>query len=179
MAVKIIIDPGHGGYDNGAVYNGRTEKNDNLNLALAVGDILSGLGYEVVYTRTTDVYDSPSEKAQIGNESGADYFISFHRNAATYPNQYNGVQTLVYNSYGIAYEMANNINDALAELGYNNINVEERKNLAVLRKTSMPAILIETGFIDSDYDNYLFDYKFEETAAAIAEAINVTLKNAG
>ena len=175
MPIKIILDPGHGGYDNGAAYNGRLEKNDNLNLALAVGDILSGMGYDIVYTRTDDRYDAPQVKAQIGNESGADYFISFHRNSSPYPNQYNGVQTLVYNSYGIAYVLAENINAALEQVGYRNINIEERKNLAVLRGTSMPAVLIETGFINSDYDNYLFDYAFSETALAIAEAINETL----
>ena len=64
MAIKIMIDAGHGGFDNGASYNGRTEKNDNLNLALALGDALSELGYDVEFTRTTDVYDSPTRKAQ-------------------------------------------------------------------------------------------------------------------
>ena len=114
MAIKIMIDAGHGGFDNGASYNGRTEKNDNLNLALALGDALSELGYDVEFTRTTDVYDSPTRKAQIGNESGADYFISLHRNAAPYPNKYNGVETLVYNTSGIAYEMAENVDAELA-----------------------------------------------------------------
>ena len=109
MAIKIMIDAGHGGFDNGASYNGRTEKNDNLNLALALGDALSELGYDVEFTRTTDVYDSPTRKAQIGNESGSDYFISLHRNAAPYPNKYSGVETLVYNTSGIAYEMAENV----------------------------------------------------------------------
>jgi N-acetylmuramoyl-L-alanine amidase len=175
MATRIMIDAGHGGFDNGAVYEGRTEKNDNLNLALALGDVLENLGYEVVYTRTTDVYDSPSQKARLGNESGADYFISLHRNAAEYPGQYNGVQTLVYDTSGIAYDMAQNINTELEKLGFKNINVEERKNLAVLRQTDMPAVLIETGFIDSDYDNYLYDYNFEQIAEAIGRAVNETL----
>ena len=48
MATKIMIDAGHGGYDNGASYEGRLEKNDNLNLALALGDELTRRGYDVV-----------------------------------------------------------------------------------------------------------------------------------
>lgn len=176
MAIKIMIDAGHGGFDNGASYNGRTEKNDNLNLALALGDALSELGYDVEFTRTTDVYDSPTRKAQIGNESGADYFISLHRNAAPYPNKYNGVETLVYNTSGIAYEMAENVDAELAKIGFENLGVEERKNLAVLRRTTMPAILIETGFIDSDKDNYLFDYRFEDIVNAIALGIDEALR---
>ena len=166
MAIKIMIDAGHGGFDNGASYNGRTEKNDNLNLALALGDALSELGYDV----------EPTRKAQIGNESGADYFISLHRNAAPYPNKYNGVETLVYNTSGIAYEMAENVDAELAKIGFENLGVEERKNLAVLRRTTMPAILIETGFIDSDKDNYLFDYRFEDIVNAIALGIDETLR---
>ena len=176
MATKIMIDAGHGGLDNGATYNGRTEKNDNLNLALALGDALAALGYDVEFTRTTDVYDSPTRKAQIGNESGADFFVSLHRNAATYPNQYNGVETLVYNDSGIAYDMAENVDAELAKLGFENLGVEVRKNLAVLRRTNMPAILVETGFIDSDKDNYLFDYNFEQIADAIARGIDETIR---
>ncbi len=92
----IVIDAGHGGFDNGAMYQGRKEKNDNLDLALAVGNLLKQKGYDVIFTRDSDVYQSPYEKAQIANEAGADYFLSFHRNAAEQDNTYNGVQTLIY-----------------------------------------------------------------------------------
>ena len=178
MATKIIIDAGHGGYDNGASYEDRKEKDDNLRLALAVGNILKGQGYDVVYTRTDDVYDSPVQKARIGNESGADYFVSIHRNSSPVPNQYNGVQTLIYDDSGIKKTMAENVNKRLAEVGYRNINVDVRPNLAVLRRTKMPAILVEAGFINSDTDNRLFDSKFNETAEAIARGIDETLKGA-
>lgn len=179
MAVKIMIDAGHGGYDAGAVYQGRREKDDALNLALAVGDILKSQGYDVVYTRTDDVYDSPVQKARIGNESGADFFVSIHRNSSPTPNQYNGVQTLIYDNSGIKKTMAENVNKRLEEVGYRNINVDIRPNLAVLRRTKMPAILVEAGFINSDKDNNLFDARFEETAQAIADGINETIRAAG
>ena len=80
-----MIDAGHGGADFGATYNGRQEKNDNLRLALAVGEILSENGIDVEYTRTTDIYQTPFEKATLGNQSGADFFISFHRNSSPEP----------------------------------------------------------------------------------------------
>ena len=72
MAYKIIIDPGHGGSDPGATYNGRQEKDDALRMAMDVGDLLKNAGFDVVYTRTTDVYNTPFEKATIGNEAGGD-----------------------------------------------------------------------------------------------------------
>ena len=83
----VILDAGHGGYDNGAQYDGRKEKDDNLRLTLAVGQILEQNGVPVSYTRQSDIYQSPSEKARLGNESGADYFISFHRNASPNANE--------------------------------------------------------------------------------------------
>lgn len=171
MQPTIIIDAGHGGFDAGASYNGRREKDDTLRLALEVGQRLEQAGFPVVFTRTTDVYQKPIDKATIANKSGGDYFVSIHRNSSTKPNQYSGVQTLVYNDVGVPAVLARNINEELERIGFNNINVEERKDLAVLRRTSMPAILIEAGFINSDEDNQIFDQNFNDMADAIAIGI--------
>ena len=170
MAI-IVIDAGHGGFDNGAMYQGRKEKDDNLRLALAVGQILEQQGYDVIYTRTTDVYQSPYEKAQIGNEAGADYFISFHRNSGENDNTYNGVQTLIYGGDERAERLAEAINEELERTGFANLGIEERTGLAVLRRTEMPAVLIEAGFINHDRDNEIFDNNFNEVASAIAMGI--------
>ena len=75
MPYSIMMDAGHGGRDPGAVYNGRQEKDDTLRLALAVGEILQDRGIDVEYTRTTDVYETPYEKAMEANQAGADLFI--------------------------------------------------------------------------------------------------------
>lgn len=179
MAYKIMVDAGHGGYDGGASYNGRLEKDDTLRLALAVGEILSEMGYDVEYTRTTDVYDSPVQKARIGNDSNADLFVSIHRNSSPNPNTYNGVQTLVYEDTGLKATLARSVNNELEKVGYRNINVVERPNLAVLRRTKMPAILIETGFINNDEDNARFDNQFSETAMAIATGIDDVINASG
>ena len=88
---KIAIDAGHGGADPGAVYQGRQEKDDNLKLALAVGERLQNSGLDVYYTRTEDIYQTPYQKAMAANESGADFLVSLHRNSSEYPNQYTGV----------------------------------------------------------------------------------------
>ncbi len=172
---KVIIDAGHGGMDPGAIHEGRMEKNDTLNLALAVGDILKKNGVDVVYTRTDDVYDTPFEKAQIANREEADYLISIHRNSSPRSNQYQGVETLIYDKSGIKLEMAEAIDGALEDVGFRNLGVKERPGLVVLRRTNMPALLIEVGFINSEADNQLFDEKFSEIAEAIAEAILGTL----
>ena len=169
---RVVIDAGHGGTtDPGAVHEGRQEKDDNLRLALAVGKILEENGVDVVYTRTEDVYQRPIEKAQIANASGADYFVSFHRNSSPQENQYSGVETLVFNNTGEKAQMARIINQNLEKVGFQNLGVNERPGLIVLRRTKMPALLVETGFINTDADNQLFDEKFSETAEAIADGI--------
>ena len=175
MAYKIMVDAGHGGEDPGAVFQGRQEKSDNLKLALEVGKILESRGMDVVYTRTTNVYQTPFEKAQLANQAGADYFISIHRNSSPQPNQYSGVESLIYDKSGIKLEIAENINEQLENVGFNNLGVKERPGLVVLRRTQMPAVLIEAGFINSDADNQLFDSRFNDVARGIANGLLDTI----
>ena len=68
------LQSAHGGRDPGAVYNGRQEKIDTLSLTLAIGQILQERGIDVLYTRTTDIYESPYQKAMEANEAGVDFF---------------------------------------------------------------------------------------------------------
>ena len=168
---RIALDAGHGGSDPGAVYKGRQEKEDTLDLTLAVGDILKKNGIDVYYTRTTDEYETPFKKATDANNSGADLFVSIHRNSSENPNQYSGVETLVYSDTGLKAEVARNINNQLEDAGFKNLGVDERKNLVVLKRTKMPAVLVEAGFINNDKDNYLFDEEFDSIAQAIADGI--------
>ena len=78
---------------------------------------------------------------------------------------------MIYDKSGIKYQMAENILGALGEVGFREIGVKERPGLVVLRRTRMPALLIETGFINSEEDNKLFDNKFSDIAQGIADAI--------
>ena len=171
----VILDAGHGGSDSGAVYNGRQEKDDALRLAMAVGRILENEGVNVEYTRTSDVYDTPFQKAMEANNMGGDLFVSIHRNSGTTPNTYSGSQVLVYSDNGTRARLARNINSELTSLGFNDLGIVERPNLVVLKRTAMPAVLVETGFINNDADNRLFDEKFNQIARGIADGILTTL----
>ena len=173
---RIIIDAGHGGQEPGAIYNGRQEKNDTLRLALAVGNILAENGVDVVYTRVTDIYQTPMEKAGIANRSGADYFLSIHRNAMPVPGSASGVETLVYEKQGVPAMMAENINQELARAGFRNLGISERPGLIVLRRTQMPAVLVEAGFLDNPNDNRFFDQNFNTIANAIAQGVLRTIE---
>lgn len=176
MADTIMLDAGHGGWHNGATYEGRAEKDDALRMTLAVGDILEENGVNVLYTRTEDIYKSPGERAREANAAGVDYFVSIHRNSSPVPGQYTGIESLVYNRYGEAARMAENINRNLESVGFVNQGIHERPGLVVLNSTSMPAVLVEVGFINTPADNYLFDTQFDAIARAIADGILETLQ---
>ena len=176
MAFRVFIDPGHGGTDPGAVFNGRQEKDDVLKLALAVGRILEDHGIDVVYSRTEDFYDSPYEKAMKGNESEADLFLSLHRNTAIPPGSGTGADMLVYADTGFSSDVANQIGNAIAAAGLQFNGITERPNLAVLRRTKMPAVLVEAGFIDNESDNQFFDENFDALAQAIAQGVLNTIE---
>lgn len=145
MPYSIMLDAGHGGRDPGAVYNGRQEKDDALALTLAIGELLQERGIDILYTRTTDIYESPYQKAMEANVAGVDFFISIHRNSYPTDNTVSGVESLIYDKSGIKYKMAQNINDQLESVGFVNLGVKERPGLVVLRRTQMPAVLVEVG----------------------------------
>ena len=115
------------------------------------------------------------QKAMEANNAGVDFFISIHRNSYPTDNAVSGVESLVYDKSGIKLEMAENINDQLESIGFVNLGVKARPGLVVLRRTKMPAVLVEVGFINSDTDNRLFDDNFDDIALAIAEGILGTL----
>jgi len=172
---KVAIDAGHGGSDNGAVFGNRKEKDDTLKLANAVGKELENRGVDVYYIRTTDEYETPFKKATDANNAGADYFLSIHRNSSDIPDQYTGVQSLVYDDSGIKAKMARNINSELEKVGFKNLGVDERPNLVVLKRTKMPSVLAEVGFINNKNDNTMFDNKFDEIVKAIANGVMNTI----
>lgn len=179
MPYSMMLDSGHGGSDPGAVYRGRREKDDTLRLTLAVGEILQENGIEVLYTRTTDVYLSPYERAVEANQAGVDFFLSIHRNSYPTDNEVMGVESLIYDLSGLKYQMAQEINEQLETVGFVDLGVKARPNLVVLKRTKMPAVLVEVGFINSDTDNQLFDDNFQDIAQAIADGILDTLESNG
>jgi len=90
--VTVVIDPGHGGRDAGAVGNGYKEKDINLAVALKVARILRSKGYRVILTRTKDEYVSLYARARMANRSGAHLFVSIHCNASRDPEA-SGMET--------------------------------------------------------------------------------------
>lgn len=178
---KVFLDAGHGGEDGGCTDSSglRIEKEDNLNITLAVKKKLESMGVTVVTSRDDDTFVSLDDRCDMANESKADLFVSLHRNSA-YEGQ--GVEIWVSNKE--IYEdtlLGQNIMDALDEAGISkNRGVQfgyigkPSYNYQVNYDTDMPSCLVELGFITDDTDNELYDKNFDAYAEAIAEAIYKT-----
>lgn len=167
----FMLDAGHGGSDSGAVYNGRLEKNDNLRITLAVGERLARSGERVLYTRTDDSTVDLTYRSTMANSAGATYFVSFHRNSASTVGR--GVEVYYYTgllAQSTAARMAAPVQDALVACGFHNRGVKQA-NFSVLRRTSMPAILVELAFINNEAENAKLDAEFDRIADAIASAL--------
>ncbi|MCL2062695.1 MAG: N-acetylmuramoyl-L-alanine amidase [Firmicutes bacterium] len=167
----VVVDAGHGGYDFGAVNGARYEKNDNLRMALAVGERLKNCGVTVIYTRSTDIFVPLLERSRIANDANADLFVSIHRNASTNTSA-NGVENWVYVSPSAqAVAAANLVLSRVVSAGVQSNRGLRYGNFSVLRETRMPAMLLELGFISNAEDNRLFDTRFNEYANAVASGI--------
>lgn len=150
--LKVMIDPGHGGKDPGAVGNGLQEKNVVLTISKLIRDILVSEyeGVAVKLTRETDVFHELQDRAKMANDWGADYFLSVHINAAGGT----GFESYIHQSQSAASAAAQAI--IHAEIMKQIAGVRDRgkklANFAVLKLTKMPAILTEVLFIDNASD---------------------------
>lgn len=170
----ITVDPGHGGHDGGAAANGIIEKILALEVGLLLRDELRAAGATVVMTRTTDVYLTLSERAQIANNAEADAFISIHANSFTKESAH-GLETFWHSKYEAAEskQLAETIQKHLVQtLKLHNRGAKEG-NFHVVRETKMPSVLVELGFISNPTEAELMKTQAfkEDSARAILAGV--------
>jgi N-acetylmuramoyl-L-alanine amidase len=174
--VVIMVDPGHGGQDPGAVgVNGLREKDVVLPISLDVERLLEQQGVNVRMTRSNDNFISLNGRTTMANRAGADLFVSIHANAASSASA-RGVETFYYST---GRELAQSIQSSIIRrTGMTNRGVKQA-NFYVLRNSSMPAVLIEVGFVTNSSDAAkLSNPTFRrQMAEAIAEGILNYVKN--
>jgi len=146
--MKIILDPGHGGHDGGASSGKLKEAKLTLKIAKKIKKKLKKYNVTVKMTRTTDKYLSLTERTNIANNWGADAFISVHINSGGGT----GFESFIYNggTSSNTKTLQNKVHAAIMS----QIDVKDRgqkkANFAVVRQTTMPAILTENLFVDGD-----------------------------
>ena len=177
----VFLDPGHGGRDPGAVYNGLREKDLNMSIYRKLRSELEKLGYTVLTSRDSDVYvDYVTERSEMVNKTDADVFISIHFNATGVPGaNRSGVETYIYEPDDdikprinkVAHDnpvrlseskrLAENIHNSVVSVAGANDRGVHGSNYAVLRETVKPAVLIELGYMDSPEYKKISDDKYQ------------------
>ena len=154
--LTVIIDPGHGAHDPGAVGFGVKEKDVVLDVSLRMKKYFQKTPIPVKLTRETDVFLTLPNRVKFAQQNKGDVFISIHANAAN--GSASGTETFYYSAaknakVGESKALATYINKRMVEAwGLTNRNVK-KGNLHVLRENTMPATLVEMGFIDNKKDN--------------------------
>lgn len=190
----VFLDPGHGGRDPGAVYNGLREKDLNMSIYRKLRSELEKLGYTVLTSRDSDVYvDYVTERSEMVNKTDADVFISIHFNATGVPGaNRSGVETYIYEPDSditprinkVAHDdptrlseskrLADNIHNSVVSVAGANDRGVRGSNYAVLRETVKPAVLLELGYIDSPEYKKISDDKYQNK---LVEGIVTGLRN--
>ena len=145
-SLRVILDPGHGGRDRGAVWGGVRESDLNMRVAARTESYLKARGYSVILSRRSDVYVSLSRRAQISNQYASSIFISIHFNASKYTSV-RGAETFYAGTRG-RYLAQLIQKEMVSKLKVRNRGASYRR-YSVLRQTASPAVLVECGFISN------------------------------
>lgn len=163
----IVVDPGHGGSDPGAVgAKGTFEKTINLAVALKLAELLKGAGAKVVMTRDSDVYPTLGERVDLANQLNADIFVSIHCNSLQRVDP-GGTEVFVAPRSAIAsMSLAQAVHKNLVkQIGLFDRGIKSNE-FYVLNHTNMPSILVELAFISkSEEEALLNDPAFQDKAA--------------
>ena len=176
----VVVDAGHGGDDVGATRNGIYEKDIVLAMSMQLGRILQQMGYSVIYTRTEDIELDLEPRVEIAENAKASAFVSVHVNSLdAKASQVNGVETYHAPGASLGKNLAEFVHEEiLASTSANDRGVRSAR-FHVILKTSMPAVLVETGFITNPSESAkLVDSAYQlRMAEAIARGVDRFLKS--
>jgi N-acetylmuramoyl-L-alanine amidase len=167
--VTVVIDAGHGGYDRGGIPGQRvSEKDMTLDVARRLKSVLAASGYRVVMTRDSDVFVPLGTRCAIANSNRNAIFVSVHFNSATRSGA-SGIETYFYNRESLS--LASAIHHYVAGGAPSSNRGVRRRGYYVLRRTNMPAVLVECGFLTNPTEagyaqNASYRQKLAEAIAA-------------
>ena len=143
----IALDAGHGGSATGAYYENTAEKDLNLAMIRKLDEILRGLGYRTLLTRTADVDVGLKERSNLANNANADIFVSIHCNASETNHSFQGLYVYHYPGSVQGAALAQAIQTPACRFTGAVDRGINSENFSVVRESKMPAVLVETGFM--------------------------------
>lgn len=173
----VVLDAGHGGDDTGAIAFGSNEKDIVLPITLRAGALLEDAGIRVAYTRQSDAAVSLADRVLLAEDKKAALFIAVHANAYDTKPELNGVETYCFERGNESETLAKELHTAVLEATGANDNLQRTADYYVLRNTTMPSVLLETGYMTNETECKNLasaDYQ-EKIASAIANAVLVYL----
>ncbi len=178
----VILDPGHGGSDEGAKIKSLLEKKLTLRAALLVKKELELLGYHVILTRWRDIYTSLPKRVDIANQRKPSLFVSIHFNSSKVPTA-KGIEIFYYQSKQkdraqSSKNLATSILNHLVTQTAATSRGVKTGNFHVIRETEMPAVLVEGGFLTNLQERNLIatGAYLEKLARGIAKGIDKYVK---
>ncbi|QEC67539.1 hypothetical protein FRZ67_09620 [Panacibacter ginsenosidivorans] len=178
---KLVVDAGHGGYDGGAVTtDGTKEKDITLAISKKIKALSADYGVNVILTRTEDTYMNPREKADFSNKQNADAFVSIHVNAAEKDQLYkSGMEVVVSkNNDNKQLDKSKILGSALLQELNKNFSttqslLQRKTGIWVLQATTVPAVLVECGYLTNNKDLSLLkdEVQIELMAKKILEGV--------
>lgn len=145
----VVLDAGHGGYDPGSVVGGIKEKDINLQIADKLKELLEARGIAVILTRQGDVPLALEERTACANNHNAQLFVSVHCNFYDDDTSVRGFEAFYYQDEQ-AKSLATAITSDLAATGQVKTRNVKKDSFVVLKNTTMPAILLEMGFLTNE-----------------------------
>ena len=166
---KVFLSAGHGGSDPGAVANGLYEKTINLNILLACKEVLEQHNVDIICSRIKDEDDPVTQEVKEANISGADIAVSIHTNAG----RGDGFEAYYFDSSSSGKKLASLCEKQIKILGQNSRGIKAGNHLQFVRKTTMPAVLVETFFMDNAEDKCFGDTVSKQSAIGVAYAKSI------
>lgn len=165
----VVLDPGHGGSDSGALSTGNNmEKTYTLQVAKKAAKQLQEKGANVIMTRDSDKTVSLFNRPSFSTDNNANLFISFHFDSSPENNTASGFTSYYYHK-GLSLKLATDINRQMENIPIDNRGIEFG-NFLVIRDVKVPSILLEMGYINDDDDfKHIENQQYQETVAQDVE----------
>ena len=149
VGLHLVLDAGHGGIDPGTEAAHISEKDINLAITKRMAELMQEAGATITMIRETDEYVDLADRSYKGNQTSADLFLSLHCNYFEGDSTIDGLEVYYHRNSDISRQYAENLTQVLKDANVISMRSASKQNMQVLRNSSLPAIMVEMGFLSN------------------------------